>query len=442
MEERINGLINKFLPHKDVIKEMHETFTEYMLSLKTLHYSRLKVLNVISKDYDNDWEGKEEFCGGLETAMTNMDKFIKYMVEDFIDHLHWCLVLYDATMDRFEQWRTVSSEVECVREKLYVLESMQNRDEATIQIYKDDEFSLSKINFGLAIALQQEILCHLNSWDYFFSMWISDFFNEEVSFYKTHNSVLTDWRNITDRLYKSTSCSNYNQPIASFRRFYNQRIDGSFTSLEASTAQITDDFETEDSSNIFPEAFIRNEEASTAPNSLNVEDEVRAISVSLNTEDEVPAISVSLNTEDEVPTSSNALNLKDEVPAVSDASDKDVPINIEEETNMVSNILYPKDASNICSESASGTTDLPVPSKRLKEETIVEEKEEDESIPILYQVQALIPYTAETEEELSFNRYDIIDIIDDSDIQNGRALGICNGKEGIVPMYCTYQMPP
>ncbi|GFY52764.1 hypothetical protein TNIN_371751 [Trichonephila inaurata madagascariensis] len=100
------------------------------------------------------------------------------------------------------------------------------------------------------------------------------------------------------------------------------------------------------------------------------------------------------------------------------------------------------ETSDVCSESASEdslsskrpTEDILVPHIRLKEETIIEEKEKDESIHILYQVRALVAYTAKTKEEISYDENQIIEIIEESDTPSGHAVGICNGKQGLVKL--------
>ncbi|GFR10516.1 hypothetical protein TNCT_662411 [Trichonephila clavata] len=393
---------------------MHKAFMDYLSNLKNLHHSRKRLLNVLRKDHDNYRLGEEEFGSRLETADTKMEEIIKFFDQEVVDYFHKQLAVYDIDMERFEQWRSTCFEAESLREKLNVLERRQNCDKTTIKKYKEDELSVSQIKSRLANALQREVSCHLNSWMHNVSKWIRDYFNEEVSFYNKQNSLFTEWDKEKNRLYSKASPVKFFRPIGIVEEFDKGRRAqrAVWASPVASTSKITYGIETE-TSNIFPDALIHNEEASTAPKSLNVDDEIFE----------------GLNADDKAPSVSDAVNSKDEVPAVSDASDKDVHVNLEGETNVY----------NIGSKSASRKLpfpqvqvkrfkfsphilrlDLPDPYKRPKEETMREE--EKEFLPVLYQVRAFRTYITKNKGELSFNKFDIIDIIDDSDKRNVRSL--------------------
>ncbi|GFS82546.1 hypothetical protein NPIL_570261 [Nephila pilipes] len=55
---------------------------------------------------------------------------------------------------------------------------------------------------------------------------------------------------------------------------------------------------------------------------------------------------------------------------------------------------------------------------------------------------ALISYCAKSDEEISFENGDIIDIIDESEVlRNGFVVGICNGEKGKLPLFATERYP-
>ncbi|GFS82548.1 hypothetical protein NPIL_570271 [Nephila pilipes] len=161
MTECMPDLVKAFLAQRESVKGMRVIFSNHLTILKILTDEKRLLLNMICEKYEDLWLGKEEFYNQMQAATTSMDQFIYLIEKELLIGVDKVIELYEGCMGRIKVWQKIHFEMEILKIKLNVLESMENRDEAAIDQAKV-ELSVWESEFRFSDSMREELSYYLD----------------------------------------------------------------------------------------------------------------------------------------------------------------------------------------------------------------------------------------------------------------------------------------